>query len=236
ELAAEVRALAQRVAARGTAITPTLMTFATIQASIDSSYEGLLQRPELRFATPARRLEWTPERARFRHGAWEPNLALMAEVLRRSIELQLALTRAFHGAGVALMTGTDSPVDFVVQGFALHEELAMFVRAGLRPIDALRASTLAPARFLGLAGESGSIAVGKRADLVLLEADPLADIAATRRIAGVFLAGRWLPGAELEAKIEAIARRFEREAPLVTAITNALFAGDVEAAVAAYTA
>ena len=75
-------------------------------------------------------------------------------------------------------------------GHALHLELALLVEAGLSPAEALRAATLVPARYLGIADESGTIAVGKRADLVLLDADPLRDITNTRRIHAVLLNGR----------------------------------------------
>jgi imidazolonepropionase-like amidohydrolase len=97
---------------------------------------------------------------------------------------------AMHRAGVALMTGTDAPVRNSPPGFGMHEELALFVRAGLSPWDALRAATLQPARFLGAADSSGTIEPGKVADLVLLDADPLADIRNTRRIAMVVANGR----------------------------------------------
>lgn len=102
----------------------------------------------------------------------------------------LALVATLHRAGVPLMAGTDAPSPLVYPGHALHLELALLVEAGLSPAEALRAATLVPARYLGIADESGTIAVGKRADLVLLDADPLQNIANTRRIHAVLLGGR----------------------------------------------
>ena len=105
----------------------------------------------------------------------------------------------FRRAGVPMMTGTDAPMPEVYPGFSLQDELARFVEAGYTPREALRAATLAPARFLGQEATSGSIAPGKRADLVLLTADPARDVRNTRRIDAVVLGGRLLRRAELDA-------------------------------------
>jgi imidazolonepropionase-like amidohydrolase len=111
---------------------------------------------------------------------------------RRRIERLLARRVAqageLHRAGVKLLAGSDGPL--VAAGWALHEELTLLVRAGLSPAEALRAATLEPARYFGVADSAGTIAVGRRADLVLLDADPLRDIRNTRRIRAVFVNGR----------------------------------------------
>lgn len=218
----EIAALAARVRAAGLCVTPTLITFATIQATTDEGIQALLARDELRYVPPTVSRAWVPERARFRNGGWKPNLARISGYLARNAELQGELVRAFHAAGVPLMTGTDAPFDCVVPGFALHDELARFVAAGLTPLEALRCATLVPARFLGLADGSGTIRAGARADLVLLEGDPLADIAATRRSAGVVLRGRWLARETLDATLAGIARRNEGLGARMQAIEAAL--------------
>jgi imidazolonepropionase-like amidohydrolase len=99
---------------------------------------------------------------------------------------------------VPLLAGTDAPMPEVYPGASLHDELALLVAAGLSPREALRAATLGAAEFLGIAADAGSIAVGKRADLVLLGADPLRDIGNTRRIEAVVLRGRLLRRADLD--------------------------------------
>lgn len=111
----------------------------------------------------------------------------------------IAIARTLHDAGVPLLAGTDAPMPNLWPGSSLHDELGLLVEAGLTPAEALRAATLAPARFLGAEGDIGTIAIGKRADLVLLEENPLADIAAMRRIRAVALRGRWLDRAALDA-------------------------------------
>jgi imidazolonepropionase-like amidohydrolase len=84
-------------------------------------------------------------------------------------------------------------------GASVHLELANFVAAGLSPAEALRAATLAPARMLGLEREQGTVEVGKRADLLLLTANPLLDISAASKPVGLVLAGRWFGADELRA-------------------------------------
>jgi imidazolonepropionase-like amidohydrolase len=93
--------------------------------------------------------------------------------------------------------------DGLVPGFCLHDELHWFVEAGFSPLDALRTATLNPARFLERDDSQGAVAAGMRADLVLLDADPLADIAATRRIAAVVVRGQLLQRPELDAILSA---------------------------------
>lgn len=96
-----------------------------------------------------------------------------------------------HAAGVRLLAGTDTTATFVFPGSSLHDELQMLVDAGLSPADALRTATVSAAEFAGARARHGAIVAGQAADLVLLEANPLDNIANTRLIASVFLAGYW---------------------------------------------
>jgi hypothetical protein len=100
------------------------------------------------------------------------------------------LMRQMHEAGVELLAGTDTPIVRNVPGFTLHDELMCLVESGLTPIEAIQAATRNPARCLGLEKELGTVEAGKRADLVLLGADPLADIHNTTRIEAVVADGR----------------------------------------------
>ncbi|MEM7350714.1 MAG: amidohydrolase family protein, partial [Acidobacteriota bacterium] len=93
---------------------------------------------------------------------------------------------------------TDSLFGFVLPGFALHQELELLVAAGLSPAEALSAATRGPAELLGVLDERGTVEVGKIADLVLLEADPLADIRNTRRIVAVVDGGQVRSRADLD--------------------------------------
>lgn len=102
--------------------------------------------------------------------------------------LALASVRDLHAAGVTILAGTDAPNPGTAHGASMHGELALLVRAGLAPAEALSAATALPARAFGI-GDRGRIAPGMRADLLLVDGDPLADITATRAIAGVWKNG-----------------------------------------------
>ena len=115
-------------------------------------------------------------------GADSVGRAMLAKRLKQLADM--------HHAGVQLLTGTDAPLRNSPPGFGLHEEMLMFTRGGLSPFEALRAATLAPARYLGISDSAGTVEAGRRADLVLLDANPLLDIRNTRRITAVVFNGR----------------------------------------------
>ena len=105
----------------------------------------------------------------------------------------LDMIARMHEAGVPVGAGTDTPIALAIPGYSLHSELEVLVAAGLMPLDALGAATVQPARFFSLEGEMGAISPGMRADLVLLNANPLADIRNTRTIDRVIARGRLMP-------------------------------------------
>ena len=102
-----------------------------------------------------------------------------------------AILQTLHRTGVVVLAGTDGPAGCLAAGWSLHKELENLVASGFTPLDALRAATIEPARFLGLADSLGAVRRGMIADLVLLDANPLTDIRNTRRVAGVMVDGRW---------------------------------------------
>lgn len=116
------------------------------------------------------------------------------EIADRKIRLEkeAELVGKMHRAGVGILAGTDLGNPYILPGFSLHDELAMLVEAGLTPMDALRAATINAARFLGMSDALGTIEKGKLADLVLLEANPLADIRNTQKIRAVVTDGHLL--------------------------------------------
>lgn len=121
---------------------------------------------------------------------------------KKYMHLRHKMTHELWKAGVKLMAGSDSPEWFLVQGFALHNELQEFVRAGLTPYAALETATKNPATYLGIIDKKGTIAVGKEADLVLLSASPLEDISNTMRIEAVFHSGKVYEAKEITALLE----------------------------------
>lgn len=128
-----------------------------------------------------------------------------AEIAARAIELRRRLILALHDAGAGLLLGSDAPQVFNVPGFSLHRELENLVATGLTPYEALRTGTANVAEFLGSNG--GVVAAGRDADLVLLDANPLEDIANARRIHGVILRGEWWSSYDLQNRID----RYRRE-------------------------
>jgi len=125
-------------------------------------------------------------------------------------ENDLEIVRQMARAGVGLLAGTDQGGNpYCYPGWSLHDELALFVQAGLTPAEALATATTNPARFFGVTDSLGSIAPGQIADLVLLDADPLADIRNTRAIRAVLVRGRLLDDRE-RGRILDQARRLNR--------------------------
>jgi hypothetical protein len=114
----------------------------------------------------------------------------------------LAITGAAHRAGVLIMVGSDAPDPFVFPGSAVHDEMGELVAAGLSPAEALRAATWNGAVFLDVADSYGTVEPGRRADLVILDANPLDDIGNTRRIRGLVFGGRYLDRAALDQLLD----------------------------------
>jgi hypothetical protein len=182
-------ALGEKVARSGIWITPTMVVARWIE---------LAGNPEMRYATARSR------------GWWDP---MLRSVTRRRREgapvMQAFLGRvvgALHRAGVPLLAGTDaSGWAFMMPGFAIHDEFGLLAASGLSPYEVLRTATVEPARFLQKPDEFGTITPGRRADLVLVEKNPLEDLGTLRKPLGVMARGRWIPAAELEAMVARLA-------------------------------
>jgi imidazolonepropionase-like amidohydrolase len=142
--------------------------------------------------------------------AFEPGVLKIAPEMREAIEtmgvppqaseqaaarfrLLLATVRVLHDAGVPIVTGTDQ----AVPGFSLDREIELYVQAGFTPMEAIQAATLVPARAMGMEKESGTIEPGKRADVLLVDGNPLANISDIRRVSVVFAGGRMYQPAAL---------------------------------------
>lgn len=125
-----------------------------------------------------------------------------APAFAREAQNDSHLTGLMHRAGVELLAGSDSLDANNVPGFSIHRELELLVASGLFPLETLRTATVNPSKFFDRERQMGSVEAGKLADLVILDANPLADIANTQQISAVILKGRYLPRAALNRLLE----------------------------------
>jgi tetratricopeptide (TPR) repeat protein len=203
----------------GTWVTPTLITFKTIGQQIGDA-ASLDARPEQRFVDPAVRARWLTKQNHYLRDFKPEQASRFADQLRF---LQL-FVKQLHDGGVPLLAGTDAGIAFgvpyVLPGFSLHAELGELVASGLSPWEALQTATANPGRFVPSDPPVGTVAVGSRADLLLLRGNPLEDVARTRDIDGVVLRGRWLPRTELDALLEAQVRLHADETDFVALLNK----------------
>jgi hypothetical protein len=201
DLDAKIQTLADETAKAGTSVITTLSVYRGIADQIED-LERVLARPEvpcLPRSVGDRWMWWPPHNTyvrRFRKDS--------VPLFRANADLLTRVTGAFARARVRLLAGTDTPTATVVPGFSLHDELRELARAGLTPYQVLRSATADPAAFAG-ATDRGTLEAGRRADAVLLDANPLEDIAHTSRIAGVMSAGRWFSARDLANMLRELA-------------------------------
>jgi imidazolonepropionase-like amidohydrolase len=191
----KVEAIAGATARAGVHVTPTLAFF-HLWFATEQSDSVVRARPD--YAHIPARMRTLYERARSRYWQTPPSATRRA----RYVAVRNRLVRAIVDSGGHVMAGSDAPGGLMGYGWTMHRELEMLVAAGLTPWQALAAATTVPARWLGAEREWGSIAPGRRADLVLLDADPLRDIRNTTRIAAVLIGGRVLERPMLDESIE----------------------------------
>ena len=147
-------------------------------------------------------------RRMFRPGAMQ-NITYQGDYPARIEAMFSHTTRVLHENGVGLIACTDADNPYLVSGISLLDELDAFVALGLTPYEALKTATVNPAAVLGETGQAGQVIPGARADLLLLEGNPLDDVTNVRRRAGVMARGRWFPEAELQAMLAGLAASYE---------------------------
>ena len=193
---------ADLMARRGVWLVPTLVTTRAIMR-VHDDFEGLLSEPEnVYYRHPLQQAVWSF----IGNNLYRPHPPEVRKRIRDDFEqLQRPLTRVFHDKGGRLLVGTDAAFPGLVPGFALHKELLELVSVGLTPYEVLRAATTAPFEYLGEADQAGTVEVGKQTDLLLLDGNPLQDVRAASKIAGVLLRGRWIGAEEIRRRMEGIA-------------------------------
>jgi imidazolonepropionase-like amidohydrolase len=162
----------------------------------DEDPQAMAKWPEMKHVPPEVLQQWIAQKQGF--AAKFPQADR-----RRLLALRRTIIKALHDGGVPFALGSDAPQTWNVPGFSAHRELAALVAAGLTPYQALRSGTANVGAYFGTQATVGTVAAGKRADLILLEANPLTDIANSSRIAGVMVNGRWLSKADIETRLAA---------------------------------
>jgi imidazolonepropionase-like amidohydrolase len=183
-------------------VTPTLHLF-KFTFGKGRTDESFLAQPDIRFYPQKTVEQWTRASKRY--------LSTAAPIEKREkfIRIRNQIVKAIYDAGGKIMAGSDTPEWLMLYGHTLHLELIDLRDAGLSNYAALETATRNPAMFLGLLEQAGTIAEGKRGDLVLLDANPLEDIANTQKRAGVMIRGRYFTQAEMNRWLDEIAPRFQ---------------------------
>lgn len=128
--------------------------------------------------------------------AWEGGMNMGSSIIET--DGLKHITKSLHDKGGKILLGTDANNPFIVPGFSIHDELYNFVEIGLTPYEALRTGTYNAAEFLNVLDESGTVEIGKNADLVLLNGNPLEDITNMKKIEGVMVRGKWISKSEID--------------------------------------
>ena len=190
----DIPQLVDRTIAAGVANVPTMPLWEVIRGLHDPA--DLMKYDELRYMPAQMVQQWQTQVGNIR----AQTNALEAA---REIELRNQLLKALSDRGAVLLLGSDAPQLFSVPGFSIQREMETWVDAGISPLKVLQAGTIDVAKHLNDEANSGTIAIGKRADLLLLDANPLQNIRNVTKKSGVMVKGRWLPWPEIQKKLDA---------------------------------
>jgi len=169
----------------GTWLIPNLTNMVSIVEQA-KSLESITSLPSLKYVHPLMQDKWITS------NKFEGSSAKSIDYFQKQVDFNNLIVKAFKEAGVPMLAGTDAGISGVIWGFSLHNELKLLVDAGLTNEEALISATRLPATWLEIDDKIGTVEVGKFADLVLLDSNPLDDINNTRKISGVFVNGKWI--------------------------------------------
>ncbi|HEX2101591.1 MAG TPA: amidohydrolase family protein [Candidatus Synoicihabitans sp.] len=195
----DIDALADLVAAKGVAVTPTLITLKTIVHMYVERAVPPLPEGWLALVDPVTRAGWSADKNRYLSHSFRDQEG--ASTFPAGYDFSRLLTRALWKRGVQLTVGTDASLPGLSYGVSVHQEMIELRAIGLTALEVLRAATVNAHALFDRSGGSGAVRIGERADLVLLNADPTADIRNVAQVEGIFVQGRWLSAAAIDAML-----------------------------------
>lgn len=196
-----LRAFAAKCHQAGIWVEPTLIVYQNLNSMNDGRSAELLSDPVNRYLPPKMRERWAGI------PAYRPSIRerAMAFLFRRNLLFTQRVTGSLERAGVPLMLGTDTfGFPFCIADKSAHDEMELMRGSGLTPYDVLQSATINPAKFLGKESEFGTATIGKRADLLLVDENPLVNLETTRKPDGVMLRGIWLPSEKLQQMLASL--------------------------------
>ena len=195
---AKLAGIVKRTRETGTWVVPTMCLWETILGAAD--LEKMSNYPELIYMPPDQVEQWKKSYQALLSRKDNPMPAQQTAAQRK------VLLKALSDGGVKILFGTDAPQQFSVPGFSIHREIRAMTEAGMRPFDILKSATANVGEYFKHQDRFGVIVPGHRADLLLLEANPLEDASNVAKRSGVMVRGQWLAEREIQARLEKIAK------------------------------
>jgi imidazolonepropionase-like amidohydrolase len=195
---ARLAEVVRRTKAAGAWIVPTMALWETLIGYSDLN--TLAAMPELKYTPPQQAEQWKNiHQKRVNAPDFDRKKAGLIATSR------MRILKSLHEGGVRILLGTDAPQQFSVPGFSIHREMALMVKCGFTPYQIIQSGTKNVGDYLKDKDDFGTVEVGKRADLILLQGNPLKDVANIAKSASVMVRGRWLPEAEIRGRLDEIA-------------------------------
>ncbi len=190
--------IVERTKAADAWVVPTMVLWETILGVAD--LDAMRAFPELRYVPSSTVESWINAfNNRVNKPGYDAGAAMNIAAAR------MRVLKALNDGGVRILMGTDAPQQFSVPGFSLHREIVRMIEAGMTPYEVLKSGTFNVGWYFEDKDEFGTIEVGKRADMILVDGNPLEDIRNVARRSGVMVRGRWLPETEIQERLDEIA-------------------------------
>ena len=198
--------LVARTKNAGAWVVPTMFVWETLEGPV--TLESRTSLPELRYLPRAQIDQWTRSlENRLQNPKF--NAGEAAHYMKNRVRI----LRALHTGGAGVLLGSDAPQQFNVPGFSIHREMRSMADAGMSPYEILKSGTANVGAYLKAHADFGTIAINKRADVILVDANPLQNIANVDKRAGVMVRGRWIPQSEIQSRLDRIARAYAVTGP-----------------------